>query len=88
MSIPLDGNAIAGALGELFAVDVTVAMAQCGGCGTEGALAQVVVYLDAPGIVARCPACDNVLFPLVRAPDRAWLDLRGLTYLRLEVPGD
>jgi hypothetical protein len=83
MSVPLDGNAIAGALGELFAVDVSVARLECGGCGMEGVVAEVVVYIDAPGVVARCRACDNVLFRLVRAPDRAWLDLRGVAYLRL-----
>ena len=87
MSVPLDGNAIAGALGELFAVDVSVAVLECGGCGTEGVVAEVVVYLDAPGVVARCRACDNVLFRLVRGPDRAWLDLRGLAYLQLDLPG-
>jgi hypothetical protein len=85
MSVPLDGNAIAGALGELFAVDVSVAALECGGCGMEGVVAEVVVYIDAPGFVARCRGCDHVLFRLVQAPDRAWLDLRGVSYLRLDV---
>jgi len=38
-------------------------------------------------MVARCPACDAVLLRLVRGPDRAWLDLRGVTCLQLAVPG-
>ena len=39
-----------------------------------------------PGVVARYPACDQVLLRLVRGPGRAWLDLCGLTYLQLAVP--
>jgi Family of unknown function (DUF6510) len=86
MSIPLDGNAIAGALGEIFAVDVTIAVAECAQCGSTGAVAEVLVYLDGPGAVGRCPACDAVLFRLVRGPNRAWLDLRGVVCLRLDLP--
>jgi hypothetical protein len=37
-------------------------------------------------VVARCPVCDRVLLRLVRDRGRAWLDLRGLTYLQLPVP--
>jgi hypothetical protein len=44
------------------------------------------VFDHAPGVVARCPTCDQVLLRLVRGPDRAWLDLRGLTYLQLPAP--
>jgi len=32
----LDGNAMAGALGEVFAVDVTAAVGRCDGCGAVG----------------------------------------------------
>jgi hypothetical protein len=38
-------------------------------------------------MVARCPTCDAVLLRLVRGPDRAWLDLRGVTSLQLAMPG-
>jgi hypothetical protein len=80
----VDGNDIAGATRELFAVDLTVARGRCVTCGRESMVAEAHVYHRAPGIVARCPGCDSVLLRLVRAPDRAWLDLRGLSYL--EVP--
>jgi Family of unknown function (DUF6510) len=86
MNIPLDGNVIAGALGELFAFDVSLAVAKCAGCGHTGLVAEVVVYADAPGMVARCPGCSDVLFRLVRAPNRAWLDMSGVVSLRLDVP--
>ena len=84
----LDGNAAAGELREIFAVDVTTAGGQCAGCGRTAVLADVRLYVRSPGLVARCPACDEVLFRLVRAPGRAWLDLRGLTYLQLAMPDD
>jgi hypothetical protein len=87
MTSHLDGNVLAGTLGELFTVDVTTAVGQCASCGTSGAIAQARVYPDAPGIVARCPACSEVILRLVRGPGRAWLDLRGLTCLQLTTPG-
>jgi Family of unknown function (DUF6510) len=49
-------------------------------------MAQVRVFDHAPGVVARCPTCDQVLLRLVRGPGRAWLDLRGLRYLQLAIP--
>jgi uncharacterized protein DUF6510 len=87
MTSHLDGNMLAGVFGELFTVDVTTAVGQCASCGTSGAIAQAHVYPDAPGIVARCPACSEVILRLVRGSGRAWLDLRGLTCLQLTIPG-
>ena len=86
MSDYLDGNMLAGTLGELFTMDVTTAVAECVSCGTSGTIAQVRVYPDAPGLVARCPGCDSVLFRLVRGPGRAWLDMRGVSYLEFAIP--
>jgi ribosomal protein S27E len=81
-----DGNGLAGPLHAVFAFDVSAAVVRCGTCGRTGALAEVGVFDHAPGVVARCPACDQVLLRLVRGPGRAWLDLRGLAYLQLPVP--
>jgi Family of unknown function (DUF6510) len=86
MSIPLDGNVIAGALGEIFAVDVSLGVVECAACGHTGLLAEVVVYADAPGMVARCPECSDVLLRLVRSEKRAWLDMSGVVCLRLDLP--
>jgi hypothetical protein len=86
MNAHLDGNVLAGALRELFTVDITTATGQCVSCGTAGAMGEARVYTDAPGMVARCPACDEVVLRLVRAPGRAWLDMSGLSYLELQLP--
>jgi len=80
----LDGNVLAGSLEEIFAVDVTAATGRCVGCGRTGPVATLRVYPQAPGFVARCPACDRVVLRIVRGPDRAWLDLRGT--VSLEIP--
>jgi hypothetical protein len=82
----LDGNALAGTLREIFTVDVTTAVATCTGCGRAGAVATLRIYAHAPGLVARCPGCDDVVLRVVRSPDRAWLDLRGTTCLELALP--
>ena len=87
MNVSLDGNVLAGALSELFTIDITSATGQCVSCGTSGAIGQARVYADAPGLVARCPACGQVVLRLVRSPGRAWLDLRGITCLEVALPG-
>ncbi len=79
----LDGNAAAGALREVFAVDLTAAIGKCTGCGHTAVFAEAHVYMDAPGMVARCPGCDNVLLRVVTTPNDTYLDLRGLAYLRI-----
>jgi len=79
----LDGNAAAGALSELFTMDVTAAIVQCDGCGQTGVFAEARLYVDAPGLVARCATCDSVLLRVVSTPHDTYMDLRGLTYLRV-----
>lgn len=81
-----DGNVLAGPLSEIFAVDVTAAVGRCAGCGNTGPVAGLRVYGPDPGLVARCPGCDQVILRLVRGPDAAWLDLRGAVSLRIPLP--
>ena len=73
----LDGNAIAGLLREIFTVEMTTAQSTCGGCGKVHAVGCVDVYLNAPGAVVRCPACEQVLMRIVHGRDRYWIDLSG-----------
>ncbi|HZM75544.1 MAG TPA: DUF6510 family protein [Candidatus Limnocylindrales bacterium] len=82
----IDGNALGGPLGEIFAVDVTVATSRCASCGRTDPVAALHVYDKAPGLVARCPGCDAVVMRLVRTPTGAWLDLRGCVTLRIPLP--
>jgi hypothetical protein len=84
--VPVDGNALAGPLRELFTGDVTVASWQCADCGTHGVIAELRVYDHAPGLVGRCYGCETVVLRLVRAPDRAWLEINGT--VRMQMPVD
>jgi len=82
----VDGNALAGPLGEVFAVDVTVATSQCAACGQSNPVATLHVYAKAPGLVARCPGCGGVVMRLVRTPAGASLDMRGCVSLQMPMP--
>ncbi len=79
----LDGNALAGALSELFTVDLTAASGRCAGCGATAILATAMVYADRQGTVARCATCDHVLATIVATEDRTWFNLAGLTTIEV-----
>ncbi|MEO7015033.1 MAG: DUF6510 family protein [Leifsonia sp.] len=81
----LDGNAAAGVLSEIFAVDVTSASGKCAHCGDESVVARARVYPDDHGMILRCSACGDVLATLVEQPGRVSIDLQGLAWLRLTV---
>jgi Family of unknown function (DUF6510) len=88
MSAPmnyLDGNAAAGELSRIFVMDVTAAKGQCANCGATKRFADAHVYMQSPGVVARCAVCQHVLLRLVNVRDRVFLDLRGMTYLSLDM---
>jgi hypothetical protein len=80
---PLDGNATAGALAEMFAFNVTMAVTTCAHCRDTRSMAELRAYVQAPGIVLRCRSCNGVQLRLVQATERAWLDLRGIEVLQI-----
>jgi Family of unknown function (DUF6510) len=77
----LDGNAIGGLLHDVFGAELTAATKVCGGCGDRGPLAEVVVYLRAPGTVARCRSCGQVLMVFVSVREVWSVNLSGLAAL-------
>jgi Zn finger protein HypA/HybF involved in hydrogenase expression len=78
----LDGNAVAGVLGEVFAVEMTTATMMCGNCGAAGPLGAVHLFRGA-GIVLRCPQCDNAMVKIVEGGTRMWFDFGGLRSLEI-----
>jgi hypothetical protein len=80
----LDGNAAAGELSNVFAMDITSAEAKCAQCGTTKCLAEAHVYMDCPGIVARCAVCEHVLLRFVSIRQRVFLDMRGITCVSVD----
>jgi hypothetical protein len=63
----VDGNAMAGMLGEVFVREMTAAEIACGGCGKVEPIGAELSYMQAPGIVMRCCHCDSVLLVVVQA---------------------
>ena len=80
----LDGNAVAGLLVDIFAIDVTASLTECAACGQQGEMGSLLAFNQAPGIVLRCPACENVMLRIVETPEYYYIDARGSLYLRLE----
>ena len=80
----LDGNAAAGELSSIFTMDVTAAQGQCAHCGATKRFAEAHLYMQGPGLVARCFVCQHVLLRLVNARERVFLDLSGMRCLILD----
>lgn len=80
----LDGNVVAGLLAEVFVGEMTSAKATCAGCGLTGSLAEADAYVGGPGMVLRCRACQAILGRIVRSRDSVWLDLSGVTAIRIQ----
>ena len=83
VDLRLDGNAIAGLLREVFALELTGARAACAGCGTIAELGAEPVYAHAPGAVLRCRNCDDVMIVVVHGGGRYWIGLSGTTSIEL-----
>ena len=82
----LDGNAVAGLLSDVFAVEMTAAQVSCAHCGATGAVAAGHVYVHAPGVVMRCPGCAGVIMRFAEIRGRLVADLHGVGRVELSVP--
>jgi hypothetical protein len=82
----LDGNAAAGPLSELFAVDIVSALGRCASCGRTAALATTRLYPVASGFVLRCPECTEILLRLLDSGENVRLDLPGLSFVEFVRP--
>jgi hypothetical protein len=79
----LDGNAVAGVLEEVFAVEMTTAIGTCGGCGATEPVGAIHVFRGA-GFVLRCPHCDNALVTIVKDDARVWIGFPGMRRLLVD----
>ena len=80
----VDGNAVAGLLQEVFAVEMTTAIAICDTCGATDAMGALHVFRGA-GIVMRCPHCENVLVTIVKDNTRVRIGFAGVRTLQVTV---
>ena len=74
--VHIDGNGVAGLLGEILAVEVTSVERRCHSCGAENPLAAHRAYQGA-GVVLRCPACADVAVRIGVRDDGLVLEWRG-----------
>jgi hypothetical protein len=82
----LDGNAAAGPLRQLFAVDLVAALSTCRHCSLTTPLATHVLYADAPAFVLRCPGCSGVVLRYAETGGRLRLDLGGTVLIQATLP--
>ena len=82
-ALMLDGNAVAGLLQEVFAVEMTTALETCAGCGATEPIGAVHVYRGA-GFVLRCPHCENVLATIQRGDSEILFSPSGARTLRIK----
>jgi hypothetical protein len=83
---PLDGNAIAGALHEYFGAEMTTARGHCAHCGAPAMIAELEVYMRAPGAVVRCWNCHNVVIVLVSVRDTMRADYSAFKLVEPPAP--
>ena len=79
----LDGNAAAGILSEIFALEMTSSSIECANCGREGEVGTLMAFMQAPGVILRCPSCEHVILRVVESPEAMYFDARGAVYIRL-----
>jgi hypothetical protein len=83
-ALMLDGNAVAGLLQEVFAVEMTIANGTCNACGATNPVGALHVYRGA-GVVMRCPDCDEVLVTIVRGDAHICIAFAGVRVLQVAV---
>ena len=83
-ALMVDGNAIAGLLQEVFAVEMTTAIGTCGGCGAAEPVGAFHVFRGA-GIVMRCPDCGHVLVTIRKDATRVQIGFVGVRTLEVAI---
>jgi hypothetical protein len=79
----LDGNAAAGALREIFAQEMTVAVATCAECGSAREVGSLLAYGHTMGTVLGCPDCDAAMLRFTHTPGWLRLDASGISFLMI-----
>jgi Zn finger protein HypA/HybF involved in hydrogenase expression len=83
-ALMVDGNAIAGLLQEVFAVEMTTAILTCTSCSAREPVGASRVFRGA-AVVVRCPHCDNALMTILKDDTRVWIGFVGVRSLEVTV---
>jgi predicted RNA-binding Zn-ribbon protein involved in translation (DUF1610 family) len=73
----IDGNGIAGLLGEIAGADMTEVLRTCQSCGDRRELGEHLAYHSA-GVVLRCPNCADVAVVLGMQDTRLVVEWHGI----------
>jgi hypothetical protein len=84
--LAVQGRAVAGSPGHVFAIDVTAADVVCPDCGGNAPLADERAYLHGEGSLLKCRHCSAVLGRFRRSQDAIWVDLRSMPVWQLQTP--
>jgi hypothetical protein len=82
-ALMVDGNAVAGQLQQIFGRDMTMAIARCAGCERDAEMGALMAFTRGPGVVLRCPACQQAIARIVETPSAIYLEARGAAFLRM-----
>ncbi len=83
-ALMLDGNAVAGLLQEVFAVEMTTAVLTCTTCSAREPVGACHVFRGA-AVVVRCPHCNNAVMTIVKDGARVWIGAVGVRTLEVTV---
>ncbi len=72
----IDGNGIAGLLGEIAGAEMTAVLRTCQSCGDRRAVGEHRAY-RAAGVVLRCPSCHEVAVVIGVQEKRLVVEWRG-----------
>jgi hypothetical protein len=72
----IDGNGIAGLLGEIAGADMTAVLRTCQSCRDRRAIGEHLAYRSA-GVVLRCPNCADVAIVVGMQETRLVVEWRG-----------
>ena len=73
-ALMLDANAAAGILYDVFSAEMTASPTECAHCGREGEVGTLLAFMQGPGIILRCPACEDVVLRWYALPARSiWM---------------
>lgn len=78
----LDGNAVAGLLQEIFALEITGARIQCDSCGSTDTVGALRAHASPMGAILRCLHCSTVLIRAVHTPHGYWFEMTRARCLR------
>jgi hypothetical protein len=82
-NLMVDGNALAGVLGEVFVHEMTSARVACAGCGEIEPIGAEHLYMQGPGAVLRCCHCEAALFVVTQRDGKHLLGFEGLRWLEI-----